>query len=169
MQVYFFVCRTRSMVLEKLLELQSLPDKLQIEHFTWSQSPAPAVGRSVLTLNQWSEMNPCPQLDGTYHFCPYNVLYSEELPQLFTSPYARFTICKRDWWRFGFLLSNDLLTFLAMSITCTYTSSSNIKYFWSAHFRLFFFYHFSLGNTQTKTLLEKPGTEFLKTWCNRRY
>lgn len=58
----------KTTVLGKLFELPALPDKLQIEHFTPSPSRAPHVGRSVPTLNQWSEMSPCTQLDDMSHF-----------------------------------------------------------------------------------------------------
>lgn len=57
-----------NLVPEQLLELQAIPDKLQIKHFNQSSSRAPSVGRSVPTLNQWSEMSPCPQMDDVSHF-----------------------------------------------------------------------------------------------------
>lgn len=57
--------------------------------------------------------------------------------------------------RLGSLLSNELFPFLAIPIACTYTYSSNVKYFWSANFRLFFFFFYQLEKL-LETLKQKP-------------
>lgn len=127
--------------------MQALPDKLQVERFTQSPSRAPSVSRSVPTLNELSEMSPCTQLDDMSHFPSATCCFQRGAFLIFCLSTA---VCQVV--RLGSLLSNELFPYLAMSIAYTY--SSNVKYFWSANFRLFFFFY--QLEKHLETLKQKP-------------